>query len=41
MVSFRKNMSIPTKVTDGWISSHRWESKKEKNDAEQCTKDSA
>ena len=30
-----KNMPVPRKVMDGWISSHEWESKKEKKDAEQ------
>ena len=36
-----KNMSIPRKVTNGWISGQGWGSKKEKKDAEKCTKDSA
>ena len=31
-------MSIPRKVTGGWISGHGWGSKKEKKDAEQCSK---
>ena len=31
-------MSIPRKVTDGWISGHGRGSKKEKKDAEQCSK---